>query len=652
MKKLIFLFILSTLSIYAQDSRKKADKYYTTANFEKAAEAYASIVNQGTTDVEIIKRAADSFYFVSKFESAEPLYSMLVNDFKESIDDVYIFRYAQTLKALKKNKEADKWMKTYEKEVSDVVYKANLDKLEAIKKQGNKFEVKNLALNTAGSDFGPAFYNNGIVFSTPAKTGEKYKWTNQNYLDLYTAKIENDKIDSLATPFSKELNSKVHESNIALSKDGNTIYFTRNNLTDKGKKQKDKNKITNIGIYKATLVDGIWTDIKPLAINNSEYSVMHPALNKDNTRLYFSSDMPGSIGSFDIFYATIDGSGEVGTPVNLGPEINTKTREHFPFIGENNRLYFASDGHTGFGLLDVFMCEWIEETFTKPLNVGLPVNTNADDFSFIIDEEAKRGFFSSNREEGKGDDDIYGYLKTKPVENFKYYVEGAVKDIDSGKLIDNAVVTLYDEKDNEVAKMTFLEASTTYRFDLLKTGTYKVVATHPLYIQAEKTFTVLDNGTEKNVVDIKMTAIPDTFLKDLVADEGEPRVITEDGVLMFDLKEILFDYDKSNIRADAKVDLNKLIAKLKKYPLVKLEIGSHTDSRGSDEYNQILSQDRAVSTRRYIVESGISGDRITAAGYGETRPKVNCAEKECSEGEHQINRRSEFVILVDTKIKQ
>ncbi len=652
MKKIIFLFILSALSTintYAQDSRKKGDKYYTTANFEKAAEVYSSIVNQGTTDVEIIKRAADSYYFISNFQSAEPIYSILVNDYKESVEDTYIFRYAQTLKALKKNVEANKWMKIYEKEVSDVVYKANLDKLEAIKKQGDKFDAKNLALNTANSDFGAAFYNNAIVYATPGKSKEKYKWTKQAYLDLYTANIVNNKIDSIGTPFSKELNTQLHESNIAISKDGNTIYFSRDNMTDKGKRKKDKNKVTNIGIYMATLADGKWTDIKPLSLNNSEYSVMHPALNKDNTRLYFSSDMPGTIGSFDIFYATIDAAGNVGTPVNLGPEINTKTREHFPFIADNDRLFFASDGHTGYGLLDVFMSEYIDEGYIKPLNVGLPVNTNADDFSFIMDDATKRGFFSSNREGGKGDDDIYGYLEVKPLENFKYYVEGDVKDIESGKLIDNAVVTLYDEKDNEIAKMTFLEAKTTYRF---KTGTYKLVANHPAYVQEERTFTVLDNGTEKNVVDIKMTKIPAGYISNLIEDGGEPRVITEDGILKFDLKEILFDYDKSVIRADARVDLNNLIKKLKKYPLIKLEIESHTDSRGSDEYNQILSQDRALATRKYILDNGISADRITSAGYGETKPKVNCAEKECSEAEHQKNRRSEFIILVDTKIKQ
>jgi outer membrane protein OmpA-like peptidoglycan-associated protein/tetratricopeptide (TPR) repeat protein len=651
MKKFIFLFILSTISIYAQEGQsKKADKYFATASYAKSAELYSALIKENNVNPSILKKAADSYYFISNFEKAEPLYKKLVENFKETIDNKYVFRYAQTLSALNKTAESNKWMKAYyEKEASGTVYKANLEKLENIKNQGNKFEIKNLALNTPFSDFGPAFYENGLVFSSPSKEkmslAKNYKWTNQPYLDLYVSKIENNKVDSVATPFSSTLNSKLHEANVTFSKDGKTIYFTRNN-SDNGKRKKDQNKITNLSIYKADLVNGVWSNIQSLPFNNINYSTIHPSLNKENNRLYFASDMPGSIGSFDIFYVTIDENGNFGNPVNLGTEINTKNREQFPFIADNNVLYFSSDGHIGFGLLDVFMSELKDNTFTQPVNIGLPVNTNADDFSFIVDEKTKRGFFSSNRADGKGDDDIYSFLQLEPVKKVQYSVEGLIKDSESDALIDQATITLLDENGKQINEMTVAQAAS-YNFDLEKPGTYKLMASHPKYVPAEITFTILDNGNAKNEQTLKMKRIPKTFLEELIAEEGKPKVITDNGVLMFDLPEILFDFDKYNVRDDAKVHLDKLIDKLKRYPQIKIKIGSHTDNRGSDKYNQKLSQERAASTKNYIVEKGINENRISDTGFGESQPKVNCMDHECTDAEHQINRRSEFVIIVN-----
>jgi outer membrane protein OmpA-like peptidoglycan-associated protein len=544
-------------------------------------------------------------------------------------------------------------MKLYEKEVSETVYKANLNKLEAIRNQGNKFEIKNLDINTPLSDFGPAFYENQLIFSSPSKekkNTKNYNWTKQPYLDLYVAKIENNQVDNVVTPFSETLNSKLHEANVNFSNDGKTVYFTRNNSIN-GKRKTDKNKITHLSIYKAEFVDGVWTNIQSLPFNSTNYSTMHPSLNKENNRLYFSSDMPGSIGSFDIFYTLIDKNGNFGNPINLGPEINTKNREQFPFITDNNVLYFSSDGHTGFGLLDVFMSEFKKNTFTRPLNVGLPVNTNADDFSFVIDEKNNRGFFSSNRPDGKGDDDIYGFLQIAPLKNFQYLVQGLVKDAESDALIDKAIITLFDENGKKIKEMTVDQAAS-FNFDLEKLGTYKLAASHPDYIPAEKTFTLLDNESAKNEQIIKMQRIPKTFLKELIMEQGDPKVITDNGVLMFDLPEILFDYDKSDIRDDAKIPLDKLIAKLKCYPQIKIKIGAHTDIRGSEKYNQKLSQDRGASTKNYLVENGIDENRVSETDFGESKPKVNCMDHECTEAEHQINRRSEFVIIVNNNTKQ
>ena len=648
MKKIIIIYFLASVSLFAQENQlRKANNYFLTASFEKAATTYSSLISEGNTDPLVLKRAADSYYYISDFENAATHYKLIVEKQKESVAEQYLFRYAQSLKAIGKLEESNKWMKIYEKEVPETVYKANIDKLESIKNQGNKFEIKNEAINTPQSDFGSGFYKDQLVFSSPKKTTnwftKKSKWNNQHYLDLYVTTIIGQNLDSVSAPFSKELNTKFHEANITFTNDGKTIYFTRN-INENGNRKKDKNKITQLGVYTANLVDGIWTNVQSLPFNSDTYSVIHPALNKENDRLYFSSDMPGTFGSFDIFYVTIDANGNFGKPINLGTEINTKTRDQFPFISDEGKLFFASDGHPGFGLLDVFMSEVNGEGYSKPLNLGLPINTNLDDFSFIYNDATKTGFFSSNRTDGKGDDDIYSFLQTAPLQDFQYYIQGLVKDDESEAFVEGATVLLFNEKGDKIQEMKVNEKGSFY-FDV-KPGTYKLSVEDGNYIPAEKTFTILDNGNTKTEQIVMVKRIPNTFLEELIAEEGDPKVITDNGILMFDLPEILFDFDRFNIREDARPPLDQLADKLKRYPLINLEIGSHTDNRGTEEYNNQLSQERATATMNYLVKNGVEASRITAKGYGETKPKVDCRDHECSDDEHQINRRSEFVISV------
>ena len=648
MKKIIIIYFLASASLFAQENQlRKANNYFSTASFEKAAMTYSSLISEGNTDPLVLKRAADSYYYISDFENAATHYKLIVEKQKESVDEQYLFRYAQSLKAIGKLEESNKWMKIYEKEVPETVYKATVEKLESIKNQGNKFEIKNEAINTPQSDFGSGFYKDQLVFSSPKKANnwftKKSKWNNQHYLDLYVTTIIGQNLDSVATPFSKELNTKFHEANITFTNDGKTIYFTRN-INENGKRKKDKNKVTQLGIYSADLIDGIWTNVKSFPYNNNAYSTMHPALNKENNKLYFSSDMPGTVGSFDIFYVTIDANGNFGKPINLGTEINTKTRDQFPFVSDEGKLFFASDGHPGFGLLDVFMSEVNGEVYSKPLNLGLPINTNLDDFSFVYNDATKTGFFSSNRTDGKGDDDIYSFLQIAPLQDFQYYVQGLVKDDESEAFVEGATVLLFNEKGDKIQEMKVNEKGSFY-FDV-KPGTYKLSVQDPNYIPAEKTFTILDNGNTKTEQILLVKRIPKTFLEELIAEEGDPKVITDNGILMFDLPEILFDFDRFNIREDARPPLDQLADKLKRYPLINLEIGSHTDSRGTEEYNKQLSQERATATMNYLVNNGVEASRITAKGYGETKPKVDCIDHNCSDDEHQINRRSEFIISV------
>lgn len=625
---------------------RKADKFYATASYAEAAELYSQAISQGQENVTVLTKAADCYFFMSKYEQAEPLYKDLIEKYKDEIENIYYFRYSQTLKALGKDEEANKWYRLYDKDISTNEFKSDLEKLATIKSFGDKFEIQNMSFNSNLSDFGPYFHEKQLIYASPSKKSKNYNWTKQPYLDLYAVKLDDsNRPDSIAKPFSDELNSDLHESNVAISKDGKFIYFTRNNSSNGGRRKSDDNKVTHMGIYRAEMVNGKWTNIQPLSFNSSEYGVMHPALNKENDRLYFASDMPGSVGSFDIYYADVDAAGNVGAPTNLGPVVNTKNREVFPFMSNNNKLYFASDGHIGFGLLDVFMSELKKNSFTKPFNVGLPVNTNSDDFGFVIDENKKIGFFSSNRPGGKGDDDIYGFLQTAPLKEFEYWVQGAIVDTENDGPVNQAVVQVLDEKGNVVSESKVGQDGK-FILEVDKPGNYKVVVKHPNFLDIEKSITIKDNGKPKNELNFKMDVIPESCLGDLISDKGDPKVVINNGVLMFEFEDILFDFDSAAIKEESKVHLNKLVAKLKQFPHVNVEIGSHTDSRGSDEYNLRLSEQRAASTKAYLVSRGINERRLLSVGYGETRPRYDCSDHQCTDAEYQINRRVEFVVLV------
>ncbi|MDX1830007.1 MAG: OmpA family protein [Lutibacter sp.] len=628
MKNIYYILFILAISTQVANSQNlnRANHLFEDRAYMDAAELYA---NESPKTQEIYQKLGDCYYFNSDMKIAAKWYKFLLTEYNNTVSPQYYYRYAQTLKGIKKYDEADEWFQKYKEQLHQTpeVIKT-LSTLKNEKEQlKNNYVVHKIKGNTSFSDFGTSFYGDKIVFASASKKGNLYAWNNEPYLDLYIAnKDENGNLSNIE-PLSKNINSKMHEANAVFTKDGKTMYFTRNNYLN-GKKGKDAQKINHLKIYKAELVNDQWTNITELPFNNVNYSVEHPALNSAENKLYFASDMPGSIGSLDLFEVDINKDGTFGTPKNLGPKINTIYREQFPFISKNNDLYFSSDRPLGYGGLDIFKSSLVNNQFTTPINLGTPINSNLDDFSFIINDKNK-GYFSSNRNGGVGDDDIYAF-----IQNQKYFVNGLVKDKTSMKLLPETEVSLLNNN-GKLLKKVVVDNQASYNFEVENGKSYLIKATKNLYVPFQTEFQVTNN-----IATNKLPILMESF------EQAEKNIIAENNKIQIKIKPIYFDFDKWNIRKDAALELNNVVTILNKYPSMKIEVGAHTDFRGSADYNLMLSEKRAKSVKKYLVSQGINSDRVTSAGYGETQPINNCTKPgSCNEEGYDKNRRCEFVIL-------
>ena len=495
-----------------------------------------------------------------------------------------------------------------------------------------EYTIKNLDINTEESDFGTAFLGKDrIIFAAPTDNTmivkKTWKENNQQFLDLYTGLITSDRqvIDKKRMP--GDVNTKYHEAGVAVTKNLKTIYYTANNFYKK-EYLTDSSGVNNLQMFRASLdVAGKWTMKEKLPFNHVEYSMGHPALSHDDKKLYFVSDMPGGYGSVDIYVVDINDDGSFGEPVNLGPRINTEKRDMFPYIGKDNVLYFSSDGREGYGELDIYASKIYDNTVAVPISLESPINSVSDDFAFIIDDDKDRGFFSSNRDEGKGDDDIYSFLALPGLYfHCTQEIAGVVRSESTGDPISGALVE-FRSQDGEVLESTISSLDGSYTFsNAICDSTYVLVASHKGFLNDEKTVSTL-NDVDTNALQVDLN-LPDQFVSNKV-----------------NINTIYFDFDKFNIRKDAAKELDKVVQVMNEYPELLIEAGSHTDSRGKDKYNMKLSEKRAKSTVDYIVSKGIDASRITYQGYGETQLVNQCGNGvKCSDEEHQLNRRTEFKI--------
>ncbi|GIZ09149.1 OmpA family protein [Flavobacterium sp. UMI-01] len=642
-KNYVLMMLLSCLlgPLSAQNKDNKADKEYDSYAYIDAIKTYERMFEKGYKSQDMLLKLANAYYFNGDLENAAKYYKELFAMTKEVSPECY-YRFAQSLKSIKEYALADEMMAKFNKENGNDI-RAKLaasqkDYLAVIKKNSGRYTIADAGINSPYSDYGPSYYKNKIVFATARDTSGFVKrmdpWTGEGFTNLYESSVTTDGSLELAKQLSRNLNTKFHEATPVFTKDGKRVYFTRNNYLD-GKRGKDLNETTLLKIYSAELEGDKWKNCKELPFNSDNYSTAHPALSVDEKTMYFVSDRPGTIGQSDIYKVAINDDGSFGTPENLGSSINTEGRETFPFITEKNELYFASDGHPGLGGLDVFVVKAKQDgTFKDVLNVGEPLNSSKDDFGFIIDFKTKMGYVTSNREGGAGGDDIYKVKEIKPIEYpCEQTMEGLVTDVETKEAVSGAKVSLFDSSYKLLKTVT---SNTDGKFDF-----GQVDCDTKYYIKTEKEAYNTDEISISTADNTGKTVVPISIEKTL-----KKVTIGDDLAKAFGIKIIYFDLNKADIRPDAALELSKILDVMMQNPTIKIDIRSHTDSRQTEAYNKKLSERRADSTKNWLIQNGIDSSRLTAKGYGESQLVNKCADGvECTEEEHQANRRSEFVII-------
>ena len=643
----LVLVCIASISTQAQSGKTKevkADKQYDKFAYVDAIKTYERIFAKGYKSQDMLQKLGDSYYFKADLDNAAKWYGELFS-FTQDVAPEYYYRYAQSLKAVKDYQKADEMLAKFnQKSGNDLRAKlaaSQKDYLAQIKKNSGRYTIENAGINSKYSDYGSAFYNNKVVFASARDTGglghRKHAWTGESFTNLYSADMVSEGALSTPTRFGNNLNSRFHESTPAFTKDGKTIYFTRNNFLD-GKKGKDAKKSTLLKIYKATLDGDRWSNITELPFDNDQYDVAHPALSPDEKTLYFASNMPGTLGQSDLYKVAINADGSYGTPMNLGNVINTEGRETFPMVTSEGELYFASDGHPGLGGLDIFVSKAEKDgSYKEVLNVGEPLNSSHDDFGFLINEKTRLGYITSNRDGGQGGDDIYKFKETKKIEYpCEQLLAGVVTDKETGLPLANVKVTLSDANYKMIKEVTTDNEGKFYMGSVECQSKYYIKTEKADYNTVE-TPTITANESGKTFVPIELEK-PVKVVK-----------VSDDLFKAFGIKIIYFDLDKSFIRADAAVELAKILDVLEQNPTMEIDVRSHTDCRQTAKYNMSLSDRRAKSTIAWLVDKGINKARLTGRGYGESQLVNDCAceptnQSNCTEEQHQANRRSEFII--------
>lgn len=642
-KLILTLMLCIGLGINAEAADKhrreiRGDKFFFVYSFEKAISWYT---HAKTLTTEGQRRLAESYKNLNRHADAEEAYGTLTQRTDGVVPQDY-FDYAMVLKTNGKHEQSAIWMeKLYAARPTDLRARdfiANKDRLPEMLRGTGIFTATALNMNTAAKDFAPTYYKDQVVFTSSGRHPNirKYKWTGLPFLNLYVADVADGQWSGIKL-FNRDMKGKMHDGPATFSTDGNFMALTRNNY-DLGR----KDRVVNLHMFFSTFTDGKWSEMVPFSLNNDAYSVGHPTFSNNGNTMYFVSDMPGGFGGADIYRIERNGSAW-GAPINLGDRINTEGDEMFPFFEEvEGILLFASNGRFGLGGLDIFQAKMNGAGFDEATNVGAPINTAHDDFAMILSEKTKKGYFSSNRPTGSGEDDIYALTYTELIP--ERTLAGVAKD-EQGRPVAKTKVILYDENGMALDSTSTLTDGA-YTFQVEPNKAFKLIGTKPEYQVASTMANTMSQEKEVKA-DLNMVLIPVLVVEDTLET---PIAVGDDLALKLKLNTIYFDYDKSEIRPDAVPSLDKVVKVMNENLKMVIELKAYTDCRGTKDYNMALSKRRAISTEHYI-KSRISGkNRIIGMGLGETNLTNDCAcegtvVSTCSEGDFQLDRRTEFIVV-------
>ena len=673
MKKNILLVVILFLTGYTQAQRKsRADRFFEIRDYKNAAFSYEEELNQKGYEKHILENISVAYYNTFQFKKAYRYLKILTaGKFygkDKSFDNNYNFMMFQVLSALGSYEKAVEFLEVYHhinenKQFSKI---EAIEEIEAFKLKEDDYTIEEASFNTEYSEFGAVQIDTMIYFTSDRPSGKiigkNYKWTHRPFLDIFKATIDDNQVTTDIKGISAEVNSPLHEGTFCFADNNNVLYYSKSYEED-GKKKFDSLGNNPVHLYKALKVDGKWQKGERLPFNDVNYSTEHPAVSQDGNYLFFSSNRPGGYGDFDIYAVKIKEDQTYDEPYNLGGIINTSQREQFPFIDKKGNLFFASNGHLGLGMMDNFVAEFKEGKLTKPINLGAPINSSFDDFGISYYNETN-GYFSSNRKT-KDNDDIFHFNQVGEIFPKEYEITLEIKDFASDSLIPSSFASFNDKKKNSIYKDTLTTGTVSLtvfpgKYEWLgnaknyseKIKQVKVLEKEnqkfTLFLEKDKTIASdsINNGNSTDLAQGKPKLTGEALKKQLLKDKEGPPVVEKNGKLFFELPPIYFDYDKWNIRADSKKVLDEFAKKLDRYTTVYISIESHTDSRGSEVYNQELSEKRAESTRNYLALVGyVNARRMKFVGFGESKPLVDCNTNDCGEKEHQLNRRSEFEIV-------
>lgn len=702
---LILALLFICIKVNAQDYRLQlANSNYDNFHYAEAVEIYEDVMADDSTNYEAMEKLAHSYRKLHDTQNAEKWYAKLTKQFPDN--STFQLYYAQALanngKYLDSKEKYKKYSTLKSTDSRGEAFVTAYENLNPFYEDSTLFTVKPADFNTDHSEFSPLYYKNGLLFISNRETyslfDRVFGWNNTPYLDLFFRENTTGKIEK----FSKELNSKYHEGSAVFSRLQDTIYFTRSNYFN-GKFRKSDENINKLQLFWATNKDGKWQNILPFAYNDDQYSIGQPALSFDNKTIYFASDMPGTMGGTDIFKCTLGNDNKWGSPVNMGFEVNTEGNEMFPYVDDKNTLFFASDGRGGLGGLDIFFSRYRDGKYEVPRNIGYPISSSKDDFGITVNTDETEGYFSSNRLNNFGDDDIYKFNTILPISRI-ITLTSVITD-PTQKPISGVMVSIKN-KQNGASTDTRTDAKGKIEFNFMPNQEYEIAANKPGYKQAKmeiiadsiihlknndtirmlmeplnsintvavalkkdslsdelallnksplpaKDKAVKEKATKEKVKKDKVEKEIMTPEKEVTVAKLEPAHEDTNGVKTlfkleknFVIQAIYYNFDKYTIRKDAMLQLDHVVDIMKQYPDMKVEMYSHTDARGSNKYNYKLSQKRASACKYYLTQKGISGKRIKSTFYGEKQLANHCADHvKCTKEEQQKNRRTEFKIV-------